>query len=272
MAAENQGLGSISLALVNAYTIGQVLHFYKFRQELFAPAPARDVYIKRPAGKGWPEECPPVRAANAFGYDILANFDVTFIQKRDGTWKLEKDVTIESDFDWSPDDDVEGKPLVQQYAWFWDKGQTVPHMISDNVFEQINNQVKMSSFLFLKTDPNELLLMSDVPNFPRPWRPVAAVIDTDWFPASYPWHAVLELDRAEKKIEIKKGDPICRLIPVRRDTYFAQHMTPDAFDTFFHRSQRWLTSHGKPTDDTATLDITRTYVRQQVRSRFVVME
>src|SRR5687767_991560 len=203
-----------------------MLSFYKFRQELFGPTPARDVYGKVGRGKGRPEECPPIRAANSFGYDILANFDVTFVRRRDGTWKAEPDTVIQSDFDWSAHHDAEGSPLTQQYAWFWERGQMIPHPITDDVFETIKNQVKVSSFLFLKTDPNELLLMTDVPNQWRPYRPWSAIVDTDWYPASYPWHVVLELDPREKKVEIKKGDAICRIIPVRRDTYFAQHMSP----------------------------------------------
>jgi hypothetical protein len=252
-----------------------MLSFYKFRQELFGPVPAKDVYGKVMPGKGRPEECPPIRAANSFGFDILANFDVTFVQKRDGTWRAEPDTVIESDFDWTPpdaDDDAEGRPLTQQYAWFWQKGQTVPHVITDDVHQLIRNQVKISSFLFLQTDPNELLLMTDIPNQWRPWRPWSALIDTDWFPASYPWHAVLELSPKEKKITISKGEPICRILPVRRDTYFAQHMTPERFDELFARSQRWLASHGRPADQKGTVDITRTYVKQQMKSRFVVME
>jgi len=251
-----------------------MLHYYKFRQDLFGPQPARDVYIKRPPGKGWPEECPPIRAANSFGYDILANFDVTFVKGRNG-WRVEDDVVIESDFDYATGDDSTGKPLTQQYAWFWQKGQTIPHPISDNVFAEIANQVKISSYLFLKTDPNELLLMTEVPNLRRGFRAASAVIDTDWYPASYPWHAVIELDAAAKRVEIKKGDPICRIIPVRRDTYFAQAMTPDDFDAFFARGQKWLATHGKFEHEQGgkgVADITRTYVRQQVKSKFVVME
>src|SRR4051812_50108782 len=66
----------------SAYTPGAMLNYFKFRQDLFAPQPGRDVYVKRPAGKGWPEECPPIRAANAFGFDLLANFDLTFVRTR----------------------------------------------------------------------------------------------------------------------------------------------------------------------------------------------
>ena len=66
-----------------------MLRYFKFRQDLFDPAPARDVYVRRPGGgKGWPEHCPPIRAANAFGFDLLANFDVTFIRRpRAGGWR-----------------------------------------------------------------------------------------------------------------------------------------------------------------------------------------
>lgn len=251
-----------------------MLHYFKFRQDLLGPAAASDVYVKRASGKGWPEECPPIRAANGFGFDLLANFDLTFTQSR-GAWRVADDRVIESDFHYAGEDQSDGAPLTQQYAWFWEKGQTLPHVISDNVYAQISNQVKVSSFLFLKSDPNELLLFTEIPNLPRPWRAMSALIDADWYPANYPWHVVLELDRAQKKIEIAKGEPLCRVIPVRRDTYFAQEMSPGGFDEFYARGQQWLATHGRVSPHApspgGTLDITRTYVRQQVRSKFVVM-
>ena len=250
-----------------------MLHYAKFRQELFAPAPAKEAYVKRPGGRGWPEECPPIRAANAFGFDLLANFDVAFVRDGDG-WAVEADTTIDSDFDWSPDDDAEGRPLVQQFAWFWEHGQELPHQITDDVWAAIRHQVKVSSYLFLKTDPNELLYVTDVPNLPRKFRAVTALVDTDWYPASYPWHAVIELDPAADRVEIARGEPIARVIPVRRDTYFAAEMTPSAFGEFFDRGQRWLAAHGKAVTDGphgGTVDLRRTYVKQQVKSRFVVM-
>src|SRR3954465_1457777 len=83
----------------------RMLHYFKFRQDLFAPVPAKDVYVKRGAGKGWPEECPPIRAANSFGFDLLANFDVTFKQKRDKSWTVEPDVVLTSDFDYAATED-----------------------------------------------------------------------------------------------------------------------------------------------------------------------
>jgi hypothetical protein len=252
-----------------------MLHYFKFRQDLFAPVAAKDVYVKRGKGKGWPEECPPIRAANGFGFDLLANFDATFRQKRNKQWTVEPDVVISSDFDYAASEESAGEPLAQQYAWFWEKGQRLPHMISDHVYAQINNQVKVSTFLFLKTHPNELLYMTQIPNLHRPWRAMTALIDTDWYPASYPWHAVIELDRSEREIVIKKGEPLCRVIPVRRDTYFAGEMTGEEFDAFFARGQRWLATHGKfeheGAESAGHVDITRKYVRQQVRARFVVM-
>ena len=247
-----------------------MLHYYKFRQELFDPRPAKEIYVKPGAGKGWPEECPPIRAANAFGFDLMANFDVTFVRKRDGSWRAEPDMVIESDFDYAASESSAGSPLTQQYAWFWDKGQKLPHVISDNVYAEINNQVKVSSFLFLKTDPNELLYFTDVPGAARPWRAMTALVDTDWYPASYPWHTVIELSRDEKRVSIQKGEPLCRVIPVRRDTYFARAMSPAAFDDFFARGQQWLATHGQVQHE-GNVDITRTYVRQQVKSKFVVM-
>ena len=76
-----------------------MLHYFKFRQELADPVAGKEVYVKRGAGKGWPEECPPIRAANAFGFDLLANFDLAFLRKRGGGWSVEEDVVVESDFD-----------------------------------------------------------------------------------------------------------------------------------------------------------------------------
>jgi len=248
-----------------------MLHYFKFRQDLFDPQPGREVYLKRQRGRGWPEECPPIRAANAYGFDLRANFDVTFIQSR-GRWRVTKPLVIPSDFDWSAGESSPGAPLQQEYAWFWEKGQKLPHVITDNVYAQIKNQVKVSTYLFLKTDPNELLYMTDVPNLPRPWRTMTALVDTDWYAASYPWHCVIELDGRQKRIKIHKGDVLCRVIPVRRDTFFARAMSPAAFDEFFERGQDWLHAHGRAVSagQPGTVDITRTYVRQQIRSRFVV--
>jgi hypothetical protein len=250
-----------------------MIHYFKFRQDLFDPQPAREVYIKRPPGRGWPEQCPPIRAANSFGFDLPANFDITFTRNR-GRWTVKPDVVIESDFDYAGADDSPGRPLTQQYAWFWQKGQKLPHVISDNVYRAISNQVKISSYLYLRTDPNELLLLTDIPNLSRPWRAMTALIDTDWYPASYPWHCVLELDPAQTQIRIRKGEPLCRIMPVRRDTYFAKPMAPAEFDAFFARGQQWLTTHGTVEHESAdappgTMDITHTYSRQQVRSRFL---
>jgi hypothetical protein len=144
--------------------------------------------------------------------------------------------------------------------------------------------MKISSFLYLRTDPNEVLLMTDVPNRDdRRWRAMSAVIETDWYPASYPWHCVVELDRDAKEVTIERGEPLCRLIPLRRDTYFARPMSPGAFEELFARGQHWLEAHGKRPEaaaagkgkrkkkpDPHTLDITRTYSRQQARSNFIV--
>jgi hypothetical protein len=243
-----------------------MIHYYKFRQDLFPPGPAREVYIKRTPGRGWPEQCPPIRAANSFGFDLLANFDLTFLQSR-GSWRAQRDIIIDSDFAFASSEDTPGRPLTQQYAWFWEKGQKLPHVISDHVWKKIRNQVKVSSYLFLKTDPDELLLMTDPPNQNRPFKAMSAIVDTDWYPASYPWHIVLELDNREKRIRIRKGDPICRLIPIRRDTYFAAEMSQPQFNDFFTQGQSWLATHGR-IHEGGIVDITKTYVRQQKKSRF----
>jgi hypothetical protein len=256
-----------------------MLHYFKFRQDLLDPAPAKEIYVKRGPGRGWPEECPPIRAANGFGFDLLANFDLTFQRNARGGWRIAKDIVVESDFEYAASKGSPGVALSQQYAWFWEKGQKLPHVISDNVYSHIANQVKISSYLFLATDPDEILLMTEVPNLRRSWRAMSAVIETDWYPASYPWHCVIELPENEKRVTIEKGEPLCRIIPLRRDKYLAKQMSHKAFDKFFTRGQKWLAKHGRFEHESGnslaragTVDITRTYVKQQAKSEFVVME
>jgi hypothetical protein len=87
---------------------------------------------------------------------------------------------------------------------------------------------------------------------------------------------VIKLDESKKRVTIKKGEPLCRVIPVRRDTYFAQQMSPATFDEFFARGQQWLAMHGTFEHEgdgarKSVADITRTYVRQQSRSKFTVI-
>jgi len=268
-----------------------MLRYFRLSPEVASPVPARETYEKRGPGQGWPEHCPPLRAANAFGWDVPASFDMTFRRRRDGTWEHEDPVDVTSDWTWAAasapvgahggvapapapapgegeeDEDV---PLVQRNAWFWEKGQTLPHPISDEVYEAVKDQVKVSTFLFLETDPNEVLLVTGVPNLVRPWRAMTALVETDWYPASYPWHCVLELDRRERRIVVPKGEPICRLLPVRRDTYLAREMDDGEFDSFFRRGQAWLEAHGKG-EPGPMMDIRGQYARQQARSRFLVL-
>jgi hypothetical protein len=270
-----------------------MLHFFKFSSEVEAPVPARESYVKRPPGKGWPEECPPLRAANAFGWDVLVSSEMVFRQEN-GSWRLEKEVELESDWVYSPEDHgsargapgehahgpgeecgeecagEEGVPLTQKNAWFWEEDQVLPHVISRDVYPQIRNQVKVSTFLFLYTDPNELLFITDIPSLVRPFRVLTALVDADWYPASYPWHCVLELDPTQEKIVLEKGTPLCRLMTVRRDSYFAKEMSPPEFERFFQRGQEWLSRHGKG-EPGGMMDITRTYVRQQQKAQFSVI-
>jgi len=53
---------------------------------------------------------------------------------------------IESDFGMRPAR-IARQSAEAANAWFWEKGQKLPHAISDNVYSRINNQVKVSSFL-----------------------------------------------------------------------------------------------------------------------------
>jgi hypothetical protein len=252
-----------------------MLRFYKFSAAVPAPEPARETYHKRQPGRGWPEECPPLRAANAFGWDVLAATDLRFVQQH-GAWSLADPVDLESDWVYTPPgaesggEEGEGTPLVQRNAWFWEEDQMMPHVISKEVYPRIRHQVKVSTYLFIATDPNELLLIGDIPNIERPFRVLSAIVDTDWYPASYPWHCVLELDPSRDAIEIAKGEPLCRLFTLRRDHYFAREMSETEFERYFQRSQEWLARFGHGEKE-GMIDITRTYVKQQQLSKFSVV-
>jgi hypothetical protein len=257
-----------------------MLHFFKFSSEVEGPVPAKDVYTRSGPGKGWPEECPPLRAASALGWDVPVSFDMVFLRNADGSFRLEKEVEVESDWTYGSEHRHEGEeaggaaddgtPLVQKNAWFWDKDQVLPHVISSEVHPHLRHQVKVSTFLFLATDPNELLLITDIPNARRPFRVMTALVETDWYPASYPWHCVLELDPAEERIVIEKGSPLCRLLTVRRESYFAREMAPPEFERFFQRGQEWLLRYGKG-EPSEMMDITGAYARQQSRPKFLVI-
>ena len=77
--------------------------------------------------------------------------------------------------------------------------------------------------------------------------------------------------RTQKRITIKKGEPICRVIPVRRDTYFAQRDVAGGVRRVLRRGPEVAGDAWAGSSTKGTVDITRTYVRQQVRSKFVVM-
>jgi len=260
-----------------------MLHYYKFSNEVPDPVPAREVYVKRGPGKGWPEECPPLRAANAFGWDVLSATELIFRRKGQG-WTLETEQELESDwlFDSQREEETEdertedereparGVPIRQQNAWFWDKGQTLPHVITPEVYTSLRNQVKVSTYLYMKTDPNELLSIGEIPNLDRPFRAFTAIVDTDWYPASYPWHCVIELDPSQERIVIEKGAPLCRLMVLRREAYFAREMSLREFEELFQRGQEWLARNGRgPPGE--SMDITRRYSKQQSKSSFHVI-
>jgi len=109
------------------------------------PVPARRSYIKRPAGQGWPEQCPPIQAAQAFGWDVINPFDLCFVRGAEG-WEPASAVEVQAG-------DIEERagvaPDVQDNCWPWDPDQVLPHRISPHVFPEIRHQVKVSTYLYL---------------------------------------------------------------------------------------------------------------------------
>ena len=254
-----------------------MLHYYRFHDDLPHPMPAKPVYPKRGKGGGWPEHCPPIRAANAFGWDVINPFAMRFLRDKEGNWDIEEAVEVESDIEF------EGgvRPHPQMNAWFWEKGQERPHVITDNVYAQIRHQVKVTTFLYLRTDPGEMLWLRGVPSPTTPldsprrhWSVIEAVIETDWYFPAHPWHGVIELPRIEEhpaidEVIIPEGEPLFRLVPLTRDDYEARELGNDDFGIMFAEGQKWLAAHGREPIH-GELDITGTYAKQQRAANFLV--
>lgn len=247
-----------------------MLTFHRFCDEVLSPVPAREAYATRPGGRGWPEQCPPVRAANAYGYDVLNSVDLVLRRTPDGGWEVEDPVELTADWIYETPDGRPAEPLTQVNAWFWDRDQALPHPISPEVWPALRDQVKVSTYLFLATPPNEMLLFTDIPHLRRPFRVLPALVETDWYPASYAWHCVLELDPREERIVLPRGEPLCRIVPLPRQAHFAREMGDAEFEAFFDRGQAWLARHGKG-PPSGMMDITGAYARQQRRATFTVV-
>ena len=248
---------------------GSMLRYYRFHADLPHLAPARPVYSKPGAGSGWPSHCPPIRAASACGWDVINPFTMRFVRDADGRWDIEEAVEVRSDVEL----DGGAAPHPQLNAWFWEKGQQRPHVISDNVYAAIHHQCKVSTFLYLETEPGWMLWLRGVPGLSRAWSTMEAIIETDWYRPAHPWHGVIELPRIENsprsEVVIEAGEPLFRLIPLHRAEYEAKEMSGLEFGEHFARGQQWLGQHGRDPVD-GDVDITGTYARQQQAACFKV--
>jgi hypothetical protein len=208
------------------------------------------------------------RGPDAFGWDVLAPFDMTFRRMKEG-WKHLDPIDLESDFGVGAEGrrrlratDDAGQRLVLG------QGARTPHKISDDVWPELRDQVKVSTYLRMKTDRDELLMLGEVPNRIVPWRAFTAVLDTRPSSGVLSVARVLILDRREKEIRIDKGTPLFRLTLHTRKNYRSKPMTDAGFDTFFTRGQEWLRKHARGVvGDTA--DIRGAYVKQQRNARFL---
>lgn len=246
-----------------------MLRYYRFHNDLPHPLPARPVYLRPEKGEGWPEHCPPIRAANAFGWDVLNPFRMVFLRDGEGEWEIEEAVEVHSDVDL----DAGLTPAPQINAWFWERDQQLPHRITDNVYAAIRHQCKISTFLYLHTDPDELTLIRAVPNLRRPWSVIEALAETDRYFPAHPWHTVIELPRIEEstidRVVIEEGEPLCRLITLPRAEFAAAEMTGPEFGRAFASGQAWLSLHGRG-DRPEELDIRGAYAKEQRNSTFAV--
>jgi hypothetical protein len=89
--------------------------------------------------------------------------------------------------------------------------------------------------------------------------------------AGRPCHRWGSFGLFQGKIAAMKCSSAPLIRSIRCDTYFAMPMSESEFDDYFERSQHWLTTHGKIREE-GVVDITRTYVRQQLLSKFRVMD
>lgn len=250
------------------------LRYFRYHSDFPHPVPASTAYVRRRPGQGWPEQCPPIQAAQSFGWDVVNPFDIRFVHAEDG-WEVASAVEVEGG-------DLEERagvtPFSQDNCWQWDPDQVLPHRISPHVFPEIRHQAKVSTYLYLQTPPGWVLLMGDVPNLRRRFWTLSALLETDWYFPAHPWHCVIELPvgrdtRPGDELVIPRGEPLCRLTPVRRGAYAASEMSGEEFAALFNGGQRWLEEHGRPSEDPdaeGALDITRAYALQQRTSSFAV--
>jgi len=246
-----------------------ILSYYRYMADLPHPKPAKAVYRSGLEGSGWPEHCPPIRAASAYGWDVINPFDMVFSRNEENRWGLDGAMEVHSDVD-LPNGMT---PHPQLNAWFWEKDQKRPHLISTHVYEHIAHQVKLSTFLYLKTKPNWMTWIRSIPGLDRPWKTVEAVVESDWYWPAHPLHGVIELplDLNIQKVVIKAGEPLFRLVPVERLNTEAKEMSDANFAEYFEAGQTWLANYGKRVEGDDVM-LTGVYAKQQQAPSFKVKE
>eukprot|EP00439_Symbiodinium_sp_Y106_P032914 s7981_g3.t3 len=132
--AGSSALGSLVVARVakvatraagsaaSSSSVPSVLRYFRFHSELPHPVPARRSYVERRQGSGWPEQCPPMQAASAFGWDVINPFEIQFDPGEDG-WEIHGSVEVGGG-------DLEERGDIgafdQDNCWQWDPNQVKP--------------------------------------------------------------------------------------------------------------------------------------------------
>jgi len=93
--------------------------------------PGREVYVEAAQRQGLAEQCRNSGRRIRL-MDLLSNFSMNLCDE--SGWRVEPDVVIESDFDWTASK-VRRNAAQEQFAWFW-RGTEMPHVISDNVYDR----------------------------------------------------------------------------------------------------------------------------------------
>ena len=244
-----------------------MLSYYRYMADLPHPVSAKTSYEKDIEGHGWPEHCPPIRSATAYGWDVINPFEMHFIRDEFEHWMIKEAVEVESDVG-LPDGTT---PHPQINAWFWEKDQKRPHVITKNVFDKIKHQVKVSTYLYFQTEAEWMISIRSIPNLKRTWSTVEALVESDWYWPAHPLHGVIELplDKSIKEVIIKEGEPLFRINPVLRSDFIAEEMSDEEFAEYFSRGQQWLLENGKKVEGDDVL-LTGVYAKEQAAANFRV--
>lgn len=159
--------------------------------------------------------CPAINDAFNFGYILYTPVDIYI------------DVTDEENIFWKLPDinlSVHGDNQLATFFDYHDKKQTEKYIIDENYCKQV---FKMNTLWGIKTDPGySTWFTHPIGRNNLPFRIFDAIVDTDKFPAIFPYSFVV---RKDFKGVIKSGTPFMQIIPFKRDDFSHTIVEKDIF-------------------------------------------